>query len=66
MLRIFFSVPGLGTQATLTKAKVELDLLTDMNILLMVEKSIIGGTCHSLYWYAKASNKYMKDYDKNG
>ena len=31
----------------------------------MVEKGIRGGTCHSIYQYAKADNKYMKDYDEN-
>ena len=30
----------------------------------MVEKSIRGGICYSIYRYAKANNKYMKDYDK--
>ena len=30
----------------------------------MVEKGIRGGICHSIYQYAKANNKYMKDYDK--
>ena len=34
-------------------------------MLLMVEKGIRGGICDSIYWYAKANNKYMKDYDKN-
>ena len=38
------------------------DLLTDIDMLLMVEKGIRGGICHSIYQYAKASNKYMKDY----
>ena len=33
--------------------------------LLMVQKGIRDGICHATYWYAKASNKYMKDYDKN-
>ena len=32
---------------------------------LKVEKGIKGGMCHSTYRYAKANNKYMKDYDKN-
>ena len=32
---------------------------------LMVEKSIRGGIWPSIYRYAKANNKYMKDYDKN-
>ena len=31
----------------------------------MVEKIIRGGICHSIYEYAKANNKYMKDYDKH-
>ena len=44
--------------------KVELDLLIDVDILLMVEKGIRGGICHSIYWYAKANKKYIKDYDK--
>ena len=47
------------------KTKVKLDLLTDINMFLMVEKDIRGGMCHSIYWYAKDNNKYMKDYDKN-
>ena len=33
-------------------------------MLLMVEKGIRGGICHSVYRYAKANNKYMKDYDR--
>ena len=61
----FLSVAGLIWQTALKKTKAELDLLTDINMLLMVEKGIKGGICHSIYRYAKANNKYMKDYDKN-
>ena len=61
----FLSAPGLAWQATLKKTKVKLDLLTDTEMLLMVEKGIRGRTCHSIYRYAKANNKYMKDYDNN-
>ena len=31
----------------------------------MIEKSIRGGISHSIYWYAKVNNKYMKNYDWN-
>ena len=31
----------------------------------MVEKDIRGGICHCIYRYAKANNKYIKDYGKN-
>ena len=33
-------------------------------MLLMVEKRIQGGICHSIYRYAKANNKYMREYNK--
>ena len=33
-------------------------------MLLMVENGIRGSICHSIYQYAKANNKYMKNYDK--
>ena len=61
----FLSAPGLAWQAALKKTKVKLDLLTDINMLLMVKKGVRGGMCHSIYRYAKANNKYMRDYDKN-
>ena len=34
-------------------------------MLLMVEKGIRRGICHSIYQYAKSNNKYTKDLDKN-
>ena len=34
-------------------------------MLLIVEKGRQGGICHSIYRYAKANSKYLKDYDKN-
>ena len=61
----FLSAPRLAEQAALKKTKVKLDLLIDIDMLLMVEKSIRGRICHSIYRYAETNNKYMKDYDKN-
>ena len=40
-------------------------MLTDADTLLMVEKGIRGGICHAIYRYAKASDKYMKNYNKD-
>ena len=51
-------------QACLKKTRVKLKLLTDIDMLLIVEKGIRGGICHSVHRYAKANNKYMKNYDK--
>ena len=59
----FLSAPGLVWKIALKKTKIKLDLLTDIGLILMVEKCI-REMCHSIYWYAKANNKYMKDYDK--
>ena len=44
----FLSAPGLSWQAALKKTKVKLDLLTDIDMLLMVEKGIRGGICRSI------------------
>ena len=61
----FLSLPGLAWQACLKKTDIELELLADYDMLLMVEEGIRGGICHSIHRYAKANNKYMKNYDKN-
>ena len=61
----FLSAPGLAWQTCLKKSEVKLELLTDVDILLMVEKGIKGGICHAMHRYAKARNNYMKDYNKD-
>ena len=60
----FLIAPGLAWQAVFKNTKVRLVLLTDINMLLMVEKGIRGGICYAINRYAKANNKYMKYYDK--
>ena len=51
--------------ACLKKTNIKLELLTDYDMLLMVEEGIRGGICHAIHKHAKANNKYMKNYDKN-
>ena len=52
----FLSLPGLAWQACLKKTNIELELLTDYDMLLMVEEGIRGGICHSIQRNAKANN----------
>ena len=61
----FLSLPGLAWQACLKKTNIELELLTDYDLLLMVEEGIRGGICHSIHRYAKANNKHMKNSNNN-
>ena len=52
----FVSAPGLVWQVCLKKIEVKL--------WLMIEKWIRGGIYQATHRYAKANNKYMKNYDK--
>ena len=61
----FLSAPGLAWKTSLKKTGVKLELLTDVDMLLIVETGIRGGICHEIHRYAKANNKYMKKYDQN-
>ena len=40
--------PGLAWQSALKKTEVKVELLTDTDMLLMVEKGITGGICHAI------------------
>ena len=59
----YYTAPGLAWDACLKITKVRLELLTDYDILMMVEKGIRGGVSMISTRYGKANNPYMKDYD---
>ena len=61
----FLSAPGLAWQASLKKTRVKLEILTDYDMLLLVEDGNRGGMCQVIHRYAKANNKYMNNCDKS-
>ena len=60
----YYTAPGLAWDAMLKITEVEIDLISDPDMYLMVEKGIRGGISTITKRYAKANNKYIKDYDK--
>ena len=57
----YFTAPGLAWDAALKVTEVNLELLSDLNMLLMVEKGIRGGISMISNRYGEANNKYMGD-----
>ena len=61
----FLSALGFAQQTALKKTEMKLELLTGIDILLIVEKEIKVGVCPVIHQCAKDNNKHMKDYDKS-
>ena len=47
------------------KDRIKLELLTNNDMLMMVEKGIRGGICHVIQINAKENNKYVENNNKN-
>ena len=58
-----FSPPGLAWQAFFKKTEIELELLTDTDMLLMVEKGIGGGICDAIYRYAAMQQQTINTWE---
>ena len=61
----FASTPALALEACLKKTGVEIELLTDIDMILMNEEGVRGGITQAIRKYASANNKYMKNYNPN-
>ena len=61
----YYTAPGLAWDACLKMTGINLELLSDSNMLLMVEKGIRGGISIISNRYGEANNKYMKCFNKN-
>ena len=59
----YYSAPGLWWDALLKKTGVELELLTDMDMHLRIEKGMRGGISMVSKRYAKANNPRVEGYD---
>ena len=59
----FYTSPGLAWKVCLKKTGIELQLLTDPDMLMMFKRGIRGGITQSVHRYAEANNKYMDRYD---
>ena len=60
----YFTSPGLSWDAMLKMTNIKLELITDVDMFLFIEKGLRGGISYIVNRHGKANNKYMKEYDE--
>jgi len=58
-----YTTPGLSYQSMLKQTKCTLELITDVDMALMIEEGVRGGLTQSVTRYVRANNKYLQNYD---
>ncbi|KAL7307441.1 hypothetical protein TKK_0000620 [Trichogramma kaykai] len=62
----YYTTPGFTWSAMLKHTKVKLDLISDVDMAIFIEKAIRGGLCQISNRFGKANNRYMgADYNKD-